>query len=308
MKISPVQSLICLAAALSTVLILAALHGAQPSASIIAPGAKPELLSGGFEFTEGCASDAAGNVYFSDQPNNRIHIWSVDGKLSTFMESAGRANGMSFNKDGDLLICADEKNELWHIDRSGGKPTVIVKSYEGKLLNGPNDVWIAPSGGIYFTDPFFPRNYWKRSKISEQDAQGVYYLQQNFKIMTRAVDDLKMPNGIIGAPDGKHLYIADMGAQKTYRYDMLPNGALTNKKLFCEMGSDGMTIDNEGNVYLTGMGVTVFNPEGKQIEKIQVSGWVGNVCFGGADRQTLFIAASRNLYSLRMRVKGVGSQ
>jgi gluconolactonase len=286
--------------------IIAGLLAAQ--SSIIAPGAKLELLSSGFEFTEGCASDAAGNVYFSDQPNDRIHIWSVDGKLSTYMQGAGRANGMSFDSDGDLFICADEKNELWYIDRSGGKPDVIVKEYNGKLLNGPNDVWIRPNGGLYFTDPLFPRNYWKRSKTSEQDVQGVYYLQQHFKVMIRVVDDMKTPNGIIGTPDGKYLYIADLGAGKTYRYDIQPNGTLTNKKLFCEMGSDGMTIDNEGNVYLTGMGVTVFNPEGKQIEKIPITGWVGNVCFGGADRHTLFITASKNLYSMRMRVKGVGSQ
>jgi gluconolactonase len=119
---------------------------------------------------------------------------------------------------------------------------------------------------------------------------------------------MKMPNGIIGSPDGKLLYVADIGASKTYRYDIQPDGSLTNKKLFCDMGSDGMTIDSEGNVYLSGMGVTVFDPAGKQIEKIPINGWVGNVCFGGADRRTLFIAASKNLYSIRMRVKGVGSQ
>jgi gluconolactonase len=223
------------------------------------------------------------------------------------MQGAGRANGLSFDRDGNLWACADEKNELWRIDPAG-KPTVIVKDYNGKLLNGPNDVWIHPNGGLYFTDPFFKRDYWKRSPISEQDAPGVYYLEPTHKKLTRVVDDMKMPNGIIGTPDGKLLYIADIGAGKTYRYDIQPDGSLTNKKLFCEMGSDGMTIDNEGNVYLSGMGVTVFNPDGKQIEKISVTGWVGNVCFGGADRQTLFIAASKNLYSIRMRVKGVGSQ
>jgi gluconolactonase len=276
--------------------------------SIIAPGAKLELLSGGFSFTEGSASDAAGNVYFTDQPNDRIHKWSVDGKLSTFQEGSGRANGMIFNRDGDLIVCADEKNELRLVDKSG-KSTVLVKDYNGKLLNGPNDVWINPAtGGVYFTDPLYRRDYWKRSPNSEQDANGVYYLSPNYKTLTRIAEDMRMPNGIIGSPDGKLLYIADIGANKTYRYDIQQDGALTGKKLFCEMGSDGMTIDNEGNVYLSGMGVTVFSPEGKQLEKIQISGWVGNLCFGGADRQTLFIAASKNLYSMKMRVKGVGSQ
>ena len=103
--------------------------------------------------------------------------------------------------------------------------------------------------------------------------------------------------------------LADIRAGKTYKYDVQPDGTLTNKQLFCELGSDGMTIDNEGNVYLTGKGVTVFDSTGRQIEHIAVdAGWTANVCFGGADRQTLFITASKSLFGLRMRVEGVGSQ
>jgi gluconolactonase len=298
------RSLMFILAIMTAMTIIAGLLWAQ--SSVIAPNAKAELLSGGFKFTEGPASDAAGNVYFTDQPNDRIHIWSTDGKLSTFMQGSGRANGLSFDSKGNLWVCADEKNELWLIP-PGGKPSVIVKDYNGKLLNGPNDVWIHPNGSLYFTDPFFKRDYWTRSN-TEQDAQGVYYLEPDHKKLIRVVGDMKMPNGIIGTPDGKLLYIADLGAQKTYRYDIQPDGTLANKKLFCEMGSDGMTIDSKGNVYLSGMGVTVFDPTGKQIEKISISGWVGNVCFGGADRQTLLITASQNLYALRMRVKGAGSQ
>ena len=123
------------------------------------------------------------------------------------------------------------------------------------------------------------------------------------------VDDLKQPNGVIGTPDGKTLYVADIGAKKTYAYDIRPDGTLANKQLFCELGSDGMTIDNEGNVYLTGKGVTVFDKTGQQIEHIDVpEGWTANVCFGGADRQTLFITASKGLYAIRTRTHGVGSQ
>jgi gluconolactonase len=281
----------------------------SPSAlsPVIAPGAKVELLSGGFQFTEGPASDKAGNVYFTDQPNDRILMWSIAGKLSTFMQGSGRSNGLSFDRKGNLWACADEKNELWRIPRSG-KPDAIVKDYEGKLLNGPNDVWIRPDGGVYFTDPFFKRDYWKRQR-SEQDAQGVYFFDPKRHKLTRVADDLRMPNGIIGTPNGKILYVADLGGQKTYRYDIQKDGTLSNKTLFCGMGSDGMTIDNEGNVYLTGKGVTVFDPSGKQIEQIPVSGgWTANVCFGGKDRRTLFITSGQNLFALRMRVKGAGSQ
>jgi len=300
--------------------------GGEPG--VVAPGAKLEKLSGEFQFTEGPTCDAAGNVFFTDQPNDRILKWSIDGKLSAFMQPCGRANGLSFDRNGNLWACADEKNELWRIDPAG-KVTVVVKDYKGKLLNGPNDVWVRPSGmmhieqvgfingtnnrgvwgetGLYFTDPYYKRPYWKRGLKAMDEC--VYYLAPDRQTLTRVIDDLKQPNGIIGTPDGKLLYVADIGARKTYRYHIQPDGSLKEKKLLCELGSDGMTIDNEGNIYLTGKGVSVFDPSGKKIEQIEVpESWTANVCFGGKDRQMLFITASKSLYGLRMKVRGVDSQ
>ncbi len=277
------------------------LPGAQET--VTAPGAKVEKLAGGFLFTEGPTADADGNVFFTDQPNDRIIKWSVDGKLSTFMQPAGRSNGMYFDRKGNLLSCADEHNQLWSIDPSG-KVTVLVKDYAGKLLNGPNDVWERPDGGIYFTDPFYKRAYWKRGGM-EQDGQHVYYLSPDRKKLSRVTEDLKQPNGITGTPDGKTLYVSDIGAGKTYAYVIQPDGSLADKRLFCEMGSDGMTIDSEGDLYLSGRGVTVFDPAGKKMETIPIDEpWTANVSFGGKDRRTLFITASKSLYAIRMRVKG----
>lgn len=276
--------------------------------SLIAPGAKLEKLAGGFAFTEGPAADAQGNVLFTDQPNDSILKWSVDGKLSTFMQPCGRSNGLCFDRQGNLWACADAKNELWRIDPAG-KVEVVVKDYEGKLLNGPNDLWIRPDGGIYFTDPFYKRNYWKRGPKA-QDRECVYFLAPDHKKLTRVAEDLTTPNGIIGTADGKTLYVADIRAKKTYVYRIQPDGSLTDKRLFCAMGSDGMTIDAQGNVYLTGKGVFVFDKSGKQIEHIDVKTepWTANVCFGGADRRTLFITASKGLYSIRLTVAGTDSQ
>ncbi|RPJ39512.1 MAG: SMP-30/gluconolactonase/LRE family protein, partial [Planctomycetaceae bacterium] len=203
-----------------------------------------------------------------------------------------------------LLACADAKNELWLITPSK-KVTVLLKDYQGKLLNGPNDLWIAPNGGVYFTDPLYKRNYWTRDPAMQQDGQHVYYLAPGATEPVRVATDLTQPNGIRGTPDGKLLYIADIGARKTYRYQINPDGTLADKTLFCSMGSDGMTMDNEGNLYLTGKGVTVFNPAGQQIEHIDIpKGWTANVCFGGKDRDTLFITASDSLYAIKTRVKG----
>jgi gluconolactonase len=264
-------------------------------------------LADGFKFTEGPACDGEGNVLFTDQPNDRILKWSVDGKLSTALQPCGRSNGLCFDAEGNLWACADEKNELWCI-APDGKVTVVLQNFEGKLLNGPNDLWIRPDGGIYFSDPFYKRPYWKRGP-QEQDVQAVYFLSPDRKQLSRVADDLQQPNGVIGTPDGKTLYVADIRARKTYAYDIQQDGKLANKRLFCEMGSDGMTLDDEGNVYLTGKGVTVFNPAGQQIEQIPIpAGWTANVCFGGKDRKTLFITAKEYLFGLKMRVRGVGSQ
>ena len=275
--------------------------GAQ--AMIVAEGARLEKLAGDFKFTEGPAVDATGNVFFTDQPNDRIVKWGIDGILSTFMQPSGRANGLYFDSKGNLLACADENNQLWSIDPSR-KVTVLVKDYQGKLLNGPNDLWVTPDDGVYFTDPLYKRPYWKRGPM-EQDGQHVYYLSPDHTKLMRVTDDLKQPNGIIGTRDGKTLYVADIGAGKTYAYDIQRDATLSNKRLFCELGSDGMTIDEEGNVYLTGKGVTVFDRGGKEIAHIEVNEpWTANVCFGGKDRRTLFITASTGLYAIRTRVKG----
>lgn len=289
---------------LLAILSTANLLAAEPK--IIADGASLKKLAGDFSFTEGPACDAEGNVFFTDQPNDRILKWSTKGKLSTFMHPAGRSNGLCFDRQGNLWACADEKNELWRIDPSG-KVTVVVKNNDSKLLNGPNDIWILSTGGLFITDPYYQRDYWKRGP--KEQGEFVYYLAPDNNKLTRVIDDLKQPNGIIGTPDGKTLYVADIGAGKTYRYSILPGGSLRDKTLFCSLGSDGMTIDNEGDIYLTGKGVTVFNSAGKQIEHIDVAEpWTANVCFGGRDRHTLFITASKSLYSLQMRVTGVDSQ
>ena len=291
---------------LATIVLMALSMGA----GVVEPGAKLEKLAGEFKFTEGPAADAEGNVYFTDQPNDRILRWGTDGKLTTFMQPCGRSNGLCFDGKGRLLACADEKNELWSIDVATKRVTVLVKEFNGKLLNGPNDLWVHPDGSVYFTDPLYKREYWKRDPEMQQDGQHVYRLSADGKELVRVIDDLKQPNGIVGTPDGKTLYVADIGAKKTYAYDVGADGKPANKRLFCEMGSDGVTLDSEGNLYLTGRGVTVFDKTGKKIEQIEVpgEGWTANVCFGGPDGRTLFITASKGLYGIRTRTGRAGSQ
>ncbi len=272
---------------------------------IIAKDAKLQLVAEDYKFTEGPAVDAQGNVYFTDQPNDRILKWDANSNsVSVYMQPAGRANGLYFDHDGNLLACADEKNQLWRID-SEANVTVLIDDFEEKKLNGPNDLWVDPNGGIYFTDPFYVRPYWNRTE-KEIENERVYYIAPDMEEIRVVADDYVQPNGIIGSPDGKLLYISDIGDQKTYSYTIQDDGNLTNKQLFCSLGSDGMTLDNEGNVYLTGDGVTVFDASGKQIEQIPTGeSWTANVTFGGPEQKVLFITAMDAVYTLEMNVHGI---
>lgn len=292
--------------AVSCALLFALNALAQSEApALIAEGAKVEVLGDGYLFTEGPAADEQGNVYFTDQPNDRIVKYdAATGTFSDWLKPSGRSNGTYFDSAGNLLACADEKNELWSI-APDKKVTVLIKDLDGKLLNGPNDLWPRPDGNLYFTDPLYVRDYWKRDKASQQSGEHVYYFDIKSKKITPVATDLKQPNGIIGTPDGKTLYVADIGAGKTYSYTVQPDGSLANKTLFCELGSDGMTLDAAGNLYLTGRGVTVFDNTGKKLTNIPIpEPWTANVTFGGKDRHLLFITAGKKVYGVKMQVKG----
>ncbi len=273
---------------------------ADEHATLLATGAKVKKLGGGFKFTEGPAADAKGDVYFSDIPNADIHKWSVEGeKLTTFMDgSSGGTNGLYFDKDGQLLGCQTVDKQVASIEPKTKEVTPIASEYKGKPFNKPNDLWIDPKGGIYFTDP----NYGRQPKT--QDGEHLYYISPDRKKVTRVADDLVKPNGLIGTPDGKVLYVADPGAQKTYRYAIADDASLKDKKLFAESGSDGVTLDEKGNLYITSGAVDVYNPEGKLIMTIDVPERPSNVTFGGKDNKTLFITARTGFYSVEMAVKG----
>jgi len=259
-------------------------------------------LAGGFRFTEGPADDGRGNVYFSDIPNNKILKWSADGKLSTFMSGSGGANGLYFDKSGALIACQGGSRQLSSIDATG-KVKVLADKYDGKYLNSPNDLWIDAKGGIYFTDP----RYGNRSGMA-QDGEHVYYLAAGAAELVRVVDDMVRPNGLIGSVDGKKLYVADAEDGKTFVYNVNADGTLADKKLFAAKGSDGMTVDGNGNIYLTPPGesvVAVYDAKGKLIESIEFPESPANICFGGKDKQTLFVTARTSFYSVKTSAKGL---
>lgn len=272
--------------------------------ALIRSGATLRKVSDQFRFTEGPAADKKGNIFFTDQPNDKIWKYDTEGNLSVFMDKSGRANGLYFDRQGNLIACADENSELWSISPDK-KVTILLKNFNGIRFNGPNDLWIDRKGGIYFTDPYYQRDYWERKK-PDMDGRKLYYVAAGKSEAVVVDDNLVQPNGIIGSPDGNSLFVADIGDSKTYKYQINKDGSLFNRQLFVSQGSDGMTLDSKGNLYITGKGVTVYDPSGNRLGNIPVpSNWVGNVCFGGKDRKTLFITASESVYTLQMQVKGV---
>ena len=263
-----------------------------------------KLISSQFKFTEGASVDQYGNVFFTDQPNDKIWKYDTNGKLSLYMDKSGRANGTYFDKKGNLIVCADENNQIWSINKNK-KITVLFNDFNGKKVNGPNDIWLDANGGIYFTDPYYQRDYWVR-KSAEIDKQRVYYIPKGKKQAIIVADDLIKPNGIVGTPDGKFLYVADMNANKTYRYSINADASLGNREVVFNQNSDGMTLDSNGNIYVTGKGVSIYKPNGEQIGHIDVpEDWCGNICFGGKNKNVLFITASKSLYSIVTKAKGV---
>jgi len=269
--------------------------------SVVAPGAKLERVQGEFIFTEGPVTDPEGNVYFTDSRKKRIYIWSIEEKLSVFLEDPRGAVGLDFDRNGSLLAASTAGRAVLSINLKDKKVSVLADSFHGKRLNSPNDLWCDPKGGVYFTDPRFVTLPYPK----EQETEGVYYLSPDRTRLIRVIGDLGKPNGVVGSPDGKFLYVDDTPEDKTYIYTINPDGTLSNKRLFAPTGNDGLTLDSDGNVYITSKGVDVYTPAGKKIETIPVSPQPTNVCFGGRDGRTLFITARTAAFTLRMRTRGI---
>jgi gluconolactonase len=197
------------------------------------------------------------------------------------------------------VACEGGSRRVTRIAPDGKTVKVLADNYNGKKLNSPNDLWIDAKGGIYFTDPRYGADL-----VIEQDGFHVYYIPPKGDELVRVLSDLKKPNGVKGTADGKLLYVADPGDQKTYVYEIRADGSLAERRQIAAQGSDGMTLDERGNLYLTGAGVAVFSPEGKKIADIEVPERPANVCFGGKDNKTLFITARTGFYAVRMNVAG----
>ena len=241
--------------------------------------AELQVLGDQFQFTEGPALDSAGNLFFSDVRAARIYVLRPDGAIELFRENSGGANGLYFDAAGNLIACEGLNRRLTSTSPDGDI-TIIADSYEGKPLNKPNDLWIDPAGGIYFSDPA----YGKTEKF--QDGEHVYYLRPDRSELIRVIDDLTRPNGLIGTPDGKTLYVADPAEEMIWKYAIQSDGSLRDKTRFAEVLCDGMALDELGNLYTTPESVKVYSPQGDLIEIIETPTRPTNVTFGGPENRT----------------------
>jgi gluconolactonase len=221
------------------------------------------------------------------------------------MENVPGPVGMDIDSDGNIIVASTGKRSILSIDPKTGKHTVLADRYNGIRFNSPNDLWCDAKGGVYFTDPRFV----KLPEPVEQDTEGVYYISPDREQVIRVIGDLDKPNGVIGSSCGSLLYVNDTAADKTYVYSVNQDGSLAGKTLFAPVGYDGMAVDSEGNVYITGnKGVEVYSPSGEHLEHIDIPKRPTNICFGGSDYMTLFITTIPEAYTLRMRVKGRGGR
>lgn len=264
---------------------------------VVPAGAEVKKLAGGFQFVEGPVWDRKETLYFSDIPNSTLHQWAEKDGVTVFRKIEGSCNGLRIDADGNLFVCQPGGRKVVRI-APDGKQTTIADTFGGKKLNSPNDIWIAPDGGIYFTDP----RYGNMDDL-EQDGFHVYYLPVDGKLI-RILDNLKKPNGVVGSPDGKKLYVTDPGANTTYVYDIQADGSLANRKVAADSGSDGLALDERGNLYITGKTIRIYSPDAKIVGQIELPESAANLTFGGKDGKTLFITARTSLYAVKLNVRG----
>jgi gluconolactonase len=280
--------------------------------------AELEQLGTGFTFTEGPIWNPAGYLLFSDMPGDVRRRWDPDSGVSEVANPSNKGNGMTIDNDGRLVVCEHVTSSVVRMDPDGkgGGREVLATHYEGKELNSPNDVVVKSDGAIYFTDPTYGRMPgFGIEREQDLDFQGVYRIAPGGGDPQLLVDDFSQPNGLCFSTDESLLYINDTDRAHIRVFDVQADGTIANGRVLAEnIGSgtlevgdlvDGMKLDERGNVWVTGPGgVCVFDADGEHIGTVEVPENVGNVNWGGADWNELFIPATTSVYRITCKVSG----
>lgn len=265
----------------------------------------PEKLAGDFQFTEGPIWQADGALLFSDIPASRIYRWTPDGGAQVWREPTGNSNGLTLDREGRLIACEHSGRRVSRTE-ADGTVAAIASHFNGGKLNSPNDVVVKSDGVVYFTDP----PYGIQPAEREQPVNGVYRILTD-GTLELLVEDFDRPNGLAFSPDESILYIDDSPRRHVRAFDVRPDGTLANNRVLADMdhpqpGSpDGMKIDEEGHLYVTGAtGVWVFEPDGELLGVVVTPERPANCAWGDDDRQSLYITAQTSLYRVRTKVAG----
>ena len=273
----------------------------------LVPDPAPTKLLGGLQFTEGPVWRPEGYLLFSDIPANRIVKYSPDsGAAETYLSPSGNSNGLTLDRDGRLMACEHTGRRVSRQGADGGMETV-ASHWNGKRLNSPNDLVVHSSGAVFFTDPPYG--------ISPEDAEigfnGVYRIDADGSVSLLA-NEFGRPNGLAFSPDESTLYIDDTERRNVRAFEVGDDLYIFNDRVLIDMDTDeagspdGMKVDAQGNLYVTGAGgVWVANAAGDRLGVIAFPELPANVGFGGADGKTLFVTARTGLYSVRVAVAGI---
>lgn len=304
---------------------------------IVPAGAQLERVATGFKWVEGPVW-ADGNLFFAEIPSNTIRRWTPGKGVSIFLQPSGYqgsapyagpepgSNGMTLDARGRLTVAGHAQRDVYRFESLNphGQITILADTYQGKRLNSPNDLVYRSDGSLYFTDPPYglPTQS-DREPAKELKMNGVYRIPNATEHKPGAppargelqllISDLPRPNGIAFSPDEKCLYVDNTQPKKQWmRYRVKPDGTLTDAKVLYDATSDtrvgapdGMKVDVDGNIYSAGpAGVWIITPEGKPLGVLLIPERVGNVAWGGADRHTLYIAASNSIYRVKLKIAG----
>jgi gluconolactonase len=282
---------------------------------LVPAGRGVERLGTGFMFTEGPVwTNNGAYLLFSDMPGDVRRRWDAAAGVTEVERPSNKGNGMTYENSGDLLICEHATSSVVRL-RSDGTRETVASHFEGKELNSPNDVVVASSGTIYFSDPAYGRMPgFGIEREQDLSLQGVYRVEPNGEEPQLLVEDCEQPNGLCFSPDESLLYVNDSPRAHIRVFDVTPDGFIANGSVFFDkIGSgvfaegmpDGMKCDELGNVYVTGPGgIWVISPAAELLGRIEVPEVVGNINWGGTDWKTLFICASTSLYRIRLEVGG----
>lgn len=278
---------------------------------LISPSVELEQLATGFRFTEGPIWDRGKQcLYFSDIPANTMYRYSQQSGVQVYRQPSNFSNGLTLDRDNFLLACEHHTRRVARSTEDGIE--VLADSYQGKRLNSPNDVIVARDGSILFTDPPYGLlDGLGGPATQELSFQGVYRIQRGSREPTLLVDDFDAPNGLVLSLDEKRLYLGDSVQNHIRVFDVNEDWTVSGGGIFAnthatEAGNtDGMKLDQHGNLFCTGAGgIWIFSPEGKKLGRIVMPEVTANVNWGDEDSRSLYITASTSVYRLRCLTRG----